>query len=206
MHHDALSIIMAPFSDDLGTPGYGHELTKRFYRFIAGHNAIGVDQTQPAGVPQTTMEKIDGGARASVLAGTWADLTVAERTLTVDGESVVDVTELKAPTSHTYDWFFHSIGEASYSAEVGERVESLGEDTMGYAFIEDIRRMNTSGEFSATFTLESGETLTLTVPSTVGIEVYTAKTPDNPANFKRNTVILRRTAKEATFRVVFTRK
>lgn len=204
MHHDCLSVIIAPFSDDLGTPGYGHELSKKYYRFIAAHNTVAVDLTHPAGVPGTTMEKVDGGARAAVIPGTWSDLTLAERTLTVDGDSVCDITELKAPTEHTYDWIFHSIGNAEYSCEAGEIVDSLG-DTMGYSYIEQIRKMRTDGAFSATFTIENGEALTLTIPSTEGIEVYTAKTPDNPADNKRNTVILRTRAKEATFRAVFTK-
>ena len=206
MHLDALSTRISPFSDDLGTPGYGHELTKRFYRYIAAHNAIAVDQMQPAGVPVTTMEKIEDGAKATVAPGTWADLTVAERSLTVDGDKVIDLTELSAPTEHTYDWFFHSIGKAEYSTDEGEAVESLGEAKMGYDYITDIKRMKTNGSFTATFTLDNGDSLTLEIPSTEGIEVYTAKTPDNPADNKRSTVILRRTATDATFRAVFYKK
>jgi hypothetical protein len=206
MHLDALSTRISPFSDDLGTPGYGHELTKRFYRYIAAHNSVAVDQSQPAGVPVTTMEKIENGAKATVAPGTWADLTLAERSLTVDGDKVIDVTNLAAPTEHTYDWFFHSIGKAEYSTDEGESVESLGEDKMGYAYITDIKRMKTNGTFKATFTLDNGEALTLEIPETEGIEVYTAKTPDNPADNKRSTVILRRTATDATFSTVFYKK
>ena len=72
--------------------------------------------------------------------------------------------------------------------------------------IEDIKKMKTDGSFKASFTIESGETLTLTVPVTEGIEVYTAKSPDNPADKKRNTVILRRTATDAEFTVHFSKK
>ena len=66
--------------------------------------------------------------------------------------------------------------------------------------------MDTDGSFSASFTLDNGETLTLTVPSTEGLQVYTAKSPDNPADKKRSTVILRRRANSAAFSVKFTRK
>jgi hypothetical protein len=152
------------------------------------------------------MEKIENGAKATVAPGTWADLTLAERSLTVDGDKVIDVTNLSAPTEHTYDWFFHSIGKAEYSTDEGEAVESLGEDKMGYAYITDIKKMKTNGTFKATFTLDNGEALTLEIPETDGIEVYIAKTPDNPADNKRNTVILRRTATAATFSTVFYKK
>lgn len=204
-HIDALSIRISPFSDDIGTPGYGHILTKQFYRFIAAHNTVAVDLAQPDGVPSTRMERIENGALAVVEPGTWADLECAERSLTVDGDSVIDLTRLKAPTSHTYDWIFHSIGRAEYSSEAEAEVESLG-DKMGYSYFEDIKKMKPAPSFTASFTVEGEGTLTLTVPSTDSIEVYVAKSPDNPADNKRNTVILRRVAKEAEFKVIFTRK
>ena len=66
--------------------------------------------------------------------------------------------------------------------------------------------MNVDGAFVATFTLDDGQSLTLTVKNTDGIEVYTAKTPDNPADKKRNTVMLRRKANNAEFSVSYNRK
>ena len=66
--------------------------------------------------------------------------------------------------------------------------------------------MRADGGFEATFTLADGQTLALTVPETDGLEVYVAKSPDNPANNMRSTVILRRRAKEARFRTVFGKK
>ena len=66
--------------------------------------------------------------------------------------------------------------------------------------------MAANGSFEASFTLEDGQTLILNVPSTEGIEVYTAKTPDNPADKKRNTVLLRRKSNNAKFTVTYRRK
>lgn len=203
MHSDYLSIRISPFSDDLGTPGYAHPMASGWYRTHASHNAVGVDCTQPGEVIATRMEKIENGARATVEPRTWSDLELAQRTVTVDGDSVLDVTELKAPTAHTYDWIFHSIGDARYSPLDGERVESLGEGS-GYSYFEDIWAIKTDGTFEASFTSESGDILTLKVLSTDGIRVYVAKSPDNPADRKRNSVILRRVANDAKFSVAFT--
>lgn len=206
MHCDYLSIRISPFSDDLGSPGYGHPMSSGWYRMSASHNAISVDGSSPGVVIPTRMEKIEGGARAVIEHGHWTNLTLAQRTLTVDNERVYDVTELEAPTSHTYDWIFHSKGLAKYSCDSFESVDTLGEDN-GYSYFEDIKRMSTGGgSFKASFTIENGETLTLEVPATDGIEVYTAVSPDNPADQKRNSLILRRTACDAKFSVIFTKK
>jgi hypothetical protein len=206
MHSDYLSIRIAPFSDDLGTPGYGHPLTPSWYRRVTSHNAIAVDGEQPYWtVIPSVMERVDGGARGTLEPGAWRDLAKAERTVTVEGDTVRDISVFEAATEHTYDWFFHSRGNAVYSCDAKERIDSLdGGD--GYQHFEDICRMATNGSFTASFTLDNGETLTLAVPSTEGIEVYVAKSPDNPADKKRNTVILRRRATSASFAVEFTRK
>ena len=205
MHRDCLSTRIAPFSEDLGTPGYGHVLTKEWYRFGAAHNAVCVDLAQPTHTVETYMTERNGAAVAGVAGGAWADLELAERSVSVSGDEVIDLTELKAPTEHTYDWIFHSRGTATYSCDAECEVESLGEGE-GYQYITDIRKMRADGGFEATFTLADGQTLALTVPETDGLEVYVAKSPDNPANNMRSTVILRRRAKEARFRAVFGKK
>jgi hypothetical protein len=204
MHRDYLSTRISPFSDDLGTPGYGHILTKEWYRFHPSHNAIGVDLAQPTGVAQSYMRETEDGVTAGVTSGEWADLELAERTLTVAGNRIEDLTELRAPTEHTYDWIFHSKGEAEYSCGIECEVDSLG-DINGYKYITDIKKMAVNGSFTASFTLNGVGTLTVTVPNTEGIEIYTAKSPDNPANNMRNTMILRRRAKGARFLAVFER-
>ena len=203
-HQDCLSVILPPFSDDIGTPGYGHELVQLYYKRIVPHNSVAVDYQHPAGVPVTTMERIENGVRATVTSD-WFNVTRAERSLTVEGDSVRDLTLLEAPSNHIYDWFFHSIGRAEYSATEYEEVDSLGTEK-GYQYITNIKRMKTDGSFKATFTLDSGKTLTLEIPSTEGLDVYIAKTPDNPADKDRHTVILRRYATYARFEVIYTVK
>ena len=208
MHADYLSIRIAPFSDDLGTPGYGHVLTPKWYRLFSSHNCIGVDGKLPYSyttVLPTRMEKVEDGARAVIEPGVLLDVETAERTLTVDGDKVLDTSVFSAPTEHTYDWLFHSKGVAKYSCEAKAAIDSLGEGD-GYQYFEDIKLMAANGSFKASFTLEDGQTLILNVPSTEGIEVYTAKTPDNPADRKRNTVLLRRKSKTAKFTVTYTKK
>ena len=112
---------------------------------------------------------------------------------------MVDVTELEALESHTYDWFFHSVGIAEYKGE-GEDVPFL-EGGNGYEHFSCLKKIKTEGEFSVCFIAESGERLTLTVENADKLEVYTAQSPDNPANRSRFSIILRQTGCCAAFRV-----
>ena len=56
------------------------------------------------------------------------------------------------------------------------------------------------------YTFSNGRCAIMKLCETDGLEVYVAKSPDNPANNMRSTVILRRRAKEARFRAVFGKK
>lgn len=201
-HRDYLSTSISPFSDDLGTPGYAHPLMFGWYRISPSHNLVLVDGDQTPDVVKSHVERVPDGVCATIDT-LWSDLTAASRTLTVDGESVIDETYLSATSVHTYDWVFHSIGDAVYSS-AGEDVPCLG-DHPGYDCFRDIRRRENPGLFTARFTLESGASLTLSIRATVGMEIYTARTPGNPADMLRNTLIIRCTAREARFTVVFSR-
>ena len=206
MHSDYLSIRISPFSDDLGTPGYGHEMTPKWYRLFASHNCVGIDGKQPYWtVIPNSMRKLENGACGAMEPGAFCGLAKAERSITVEGDTVFDESVFEGSEEHTFDWLFHSKGVATYSCDAEKDVESIGEGD-GYQYFEDIKLMAANGSFEASFTLEDGQTLILNVPSTEGIEVYTAKTPDNPADKKRNTVLLRRKSKTAKFTVTYTKK
>jgi len=201
-HIDYLSLRISPFSDDLGTPGYAHPLTAGWYRIAPSHNLICVDGDQPHDVIKSHVEAVTDGVRG-VVDGEWADLTKAQRTLTVDGDTLVDESDFSAETEHTYDWIFHSLGSVQFSCG-GEDAPALS-DKRGFDCFTDICRMDADSSFTARFTMDGVGTLTLTVPETAGLEIYTAHTPSNPADIKRTAVILRRKAKDASFRVLFSR-
>lgn len=199
-HRDDLSITVPIFSDDLGSPGYAHPMTKTWYRAAPSHNTVCVDGEQAVELPEISIRRIADGVRAEITSPEmWKGISKASRTLTVEGNEVVDVTELEALESHTYDWFFHSVGIAEYKGE-GEDVSFL-EGGNGYEHFSCLKKIKPEGEFSVCFIAESGERLTLTVENADKLEVYTAQSPDNPANRSRFSIILRQTGCCAAFRV-----
>ena len=203
-HRDHLAIVMAPFSDDIGTPGYASPLLFDWYRNSPSHNCVTVDGEQAKKVLASHVERAPGGIRAVIGAGEWPCMAEATRTLTAEGDAMRDVTMLRGSAEHVYDWIFHSAGEAEYSCGGGD-VPVLWEKP-GFNLFANVRRMDADGAFTARFTLESGKALTLTVEDTTDLEIYTARTPGNPADRMRSAVILRRRRRDAEFAVKFEQK
>lgn len=196
MHHDYLSISLPPFSDDLGTPGYGHALTPAWYRLGASHDLVTVDQEVTGDVIPSRIEAIPGGARAVIESGAWKGLTHAERSLTEEDGALADRSFYESEEEHTFDWIFHSLGEASFSSALTP-CAPLGEEN-GYRFFTNVRKAASSPSFKAEFAL-NGKMLSLEIPDADGLEIYVANSPANPADILRHTVILRKRGKSARF-------
>lgn len=199
-HRDNLSVSLPPFSNDLGTPGYGHPLYKGWYQLAASHNTIAVDGDQPPFVIPTHVEECGEGVRA-VVDGGWDGVVSAQRTVTPGEDTLHDRTEVVCDGERTIDWLFHAEGEAVFCAEPGEAAE-LGAYP-GYEHLSDVRRI-ACDELTVTFTL-NGKKLTLAA-NTAGMQVFTAQSPGNPANVLRTSVILRVRADRAVFDVRYTLK
>lgn len=219
MHCDYLSLIIPPFSDDLGTPGYGHPLTDSWYRTGAAHNLVTVDGNVPKLVLSSHVERTENGARGIVdPSPDWYNVR-GERTLEAVGEKLCDHCRYEAPESHTYDWIFHSKGRVTFSC-AGESVDTLDiklnpqlstlnvihsptqVSGHGYEYFTDIRKMNAVGVFTAEFTY-NGQMLFVSAEIPPGIEVYTAQSPDNPADTTRTVILLRQLGRCAEFKVTF---
>ncbi len=198
MHKDYLSVILPPFSKDLGTPGYGHALYRTWYQLSASHNTVTVDLDQPRPVIPSHLEETENGVRAVIDSG-WEGVLSASRTLTAEGDALHDVTELVCDGVHTIDWLFHAEGEAQFSAPLGE--EAFLGDRCGYEHLTDVRRID-CGELTVSFVLD-GSMLTLKA-RTEGMEVYAAKSPFNPSNVLRTAIILRQKGDRARFDLRYT--
>lgn len=198
MHRDYLSVVIPPFSLDLGTPGYGHPMYRSWYQLAAAHNTIAVDGEQPYRVLENHLEETENGVRAVVDSG-WDGVISASRTLTMEGNVLHDRTEIHCDGEHMIDWFFHAEGEVQFSAE-GEACEPLGTQN-GYEYLTGTRRI-VCDALTVTFALE-GRTLRLSIPAT-GMEVFAARSPGNPGNHLRTALILRQKGRKAIFDVTYT--
>ena len=195
MHKDYLSVVLPPFSKDLGTPGYGHTLYRSWYQVTASHNAIAVDYDQPRPVIPTHVEETENGVRTVVDSG-WEHVVSASRTLTPEGDTLVDRTEIVLDGEHVIDWIFHSEGKPEFATEPGE--EAVIGDRCGYQYFSESRIIECD-DLNVSFVLDERK---LTLQADVrGMEVFAAKSPGNPSNEMRTSIILRTLSDRALFEV-----
>lgn len=200
MHKDYLSVILPPFSKDLGTPGYGHDMYRSWYQVTASHNAIAVDYDQPRPVIPTHVEETENGVRAVVDSG-WEHVVSATRTLTPDGKTLVDRTEIVLDGEHVIDWIFHSEGTPEFATEPGE--EAVVGDSCGYQYFSEARIIECD-DLNVSFTLDGCR---LTLQADVrGMEVFAAKSPSNPSNELRTSIILQTLSDRAVFEVRYSQQ
>ncbi len=197
MHRDVLSVIIPPLSVDLGTPGYGSAINDSWYRASLSHNTLSIDGEQPKKLLRSKIRYTDVGLEA--VAEDWPGVVQISRRLFCKGSSIHDVTSVKTTKAHVFDWTFHCEGKAKYSL-AGKTVTSLGK---GFELFSDIRKIIAEKEFRASFIDDNGISLIIRIPFVPGMEIFTARTPGNPADQKRNTIILRVKGTGATFRAAY---
>lgn len=196
MHEDYASISLDLFSRDLGTPGYGNHLTDSYYRKTFSHNSFVVNETsQPNDVIPSRIEATENGFKAIIdcmsedPASPYYQVSCI-RTLTVEGDSILDRMELNAPKEVTFDWLLHLDGEASLPD---------AEETAAFTceHFTDMKKQSGT-DFVASFRMENRE-LTVGIPHMPDISVFTGKAPGNPADCLLTQIIQRKTGTNAVF-------
>lgn len=197
-HKDCLNIAFSEFSEDIGTPGYGHEMYTKYYAMGVSHNTFVIDGFQSEGtVPKTHIEAYKNGVRG-VIDSDFNHLKTASRTLIPDGEYILDSMEVVLEDTHNIDWIFHSAGEMELSVQPTETAK-IGE-CGGYEYFSNVKRLPATDSLTLTFKL-GDKKLEMVCEDTSEFEIFTAKTPSNPANVLRNSVILRKNGNKADFKV-----
>ncbi len=198
-HNDMLSLVLPPFSDDLGTCAYGHPLYTGFYAQAVSHNTVTVNGSQPSEVLPTRIEPIENGVRA-VIEGGWDGVKSAERSLYRSEGRLIDVCEVVCDEARVIDWIFHTDGDVTLPSKPTKEI-TLGK-LSGYEYLTDARSL-TCDELTLKIK-KNDENLTL-YAKTEGFEVIVAKSPSNPANKTRTTLILRKCATAARIEVRYER-
>lgn len=192
-HLDMLSIVLPPFSDDLGTCRYGHPLYEGYYAQAVSHNTVTVDLKQPSEVLETHVEETECGIRA-VVDGGWDGVRSAERTLTAVDSTLYDEVSILCDGEHTLDFILHFDGENDLSGTGGSET-TLGE-AFGYQYIQNAREILAD---ELTFSVKSGADTLLVALECKDFRVFVGESPSNPASQMRTTVILRAKADKARF-------
>ena len=110
--------------------------------------------------------------------------------------------EIICDGEHTLDWIFHAKGDVRFSAEAAE--DAVLGDSFGYEHFTEVKKLNCEASLTAEYRLP-GRTLQAELDC-ADMDVYTAKSPANPATEYRTAVILRMKGTKAVFSAKYTEK
>ncbi len=200
IHADALSLVLPPFSDDLGTSGYGHVLYSTWYQVGISHNLVCVDGLVPLQPMRFEVCDLGHGVKAQIVPGAWPGIDFASRTLEAVNDTLCDKYIIESGEKHVFDWIFHAVGEAEYS-ELATPVKDDGLTAM-YEYLTNVKTVDCHTVFKISFKLDN-QVLDVEIPLSENSQVYLAKSPGNPADALRNTVIIRQCGSRAAFTAVY---
>lgn len=185
-------------SRDLSNPGYRSRLCNEWHRTTVCHNTVcrnGEDITSVS--PGECLAFSEYAVRATardVYEGT--DFT---RAIEITPTGYSDLFSVCGEAG-VYDWFFHLEPEIDVRCDLETETAGLGFSENGYQHIRDVRRFKSEGP--VTLRLEDGDmSLRLTVTPEEGQKVFIMRTPDNPVDRTRTTLMVRSCGQVNKFRL-----
>lgn len=188
-HNDCLSITLEPVSKDLGTPGYGSSLTKKWYRHALSHSCVAIDGQQLSVSPDNCCTLTDMKVSAFSFTREGNDVKSATRCLEPELDYVSDTTQIETNHAHIFDWIFH--GSSELILYVKKHPAFLKKLNDSYDLFEDVYVVDCNKEFYAEYVVNSEWAIGLTIQLPDKSKVYIAKTPGNPSDETRNTILIR---------------
>lgn len=180
-------------SKDLSNSGYVSRLCNEWHRTIAAHNTCAVNG-KPSDMEQegTCLSYTPESVRATVHPYPGVVYT---RELLLKGDCLKDRFCVETQEDFVIDWFFHVDGSFD-KVPPGSSSEVLFEEYGRNLFFDVTRLPASDGRVVLNHSLAA-----LTLSLEPGMEVYLAKTYDNPADRMRDTIIIRTRAKKAVFQM-----
>ncbi len=195
-HPDALQINLYPFATDLGTVGYSSPYHRGWYTRTCAHATVTVDAQSQIHTARGTAEMSADGKRLEMSVPGIADGADANRVIELRDGKLYDETRVTCQGERLIDWFFHAAGD--FACEGVFEDAEIAEKDDGYQYFTDVKKW-VSGAFQAQWTYQ-GKSLTLRLTGIPeGARVYTAVSPDSPADHIRHSIIVRAAGPEAVF-------
>jgi hypothetical protein len=191
------------FSDDLGTPGYGAPLNTPWFRHTLAHSAPLINQAPQPPVEGRLVRFDDAAASTHALVevdvswpndGVYSGVQVRRLLILrlTDTPYLIDVVRVRTPSPTTIDLPLHHAGTLHTPAA---SVEPLAADG-AYQFLTDWRALGQC----ATARIDTGTSGS--VIWLAGGDAYAARSPDNPSDHTRTTLLRRSRGREALFATI----
>lgn len=215
-HPDKLSLSLFAhgrrWSPDLGTPGYGFELCKTWYRQTISHNTVTIDGlSQTAAQGQACAFRGEGEFQVADATVAWEEgpyarvtmrrAILARRARMARSGYFLDLFLVQAGRRRRMDWIYRSRG-ACDSDLVLAASGTLDAEGEGYQHVTEARRAVVAGDFAVNWRLgEAG--LILFAAGAPGSEIILGSAPGNPATERQSLLINRRHAAATAYLSVF---
>lgn len=201
-HNDKLAIDVFADSElisgDLGTSGYGVELTSKWNRTSAAHNLVVIngERQNPCGAELLSWNPSSVTAQA----GKAYEGTALKRSIKLEESGFTDSFSVECKEKSIVDWIFHCKGEIEGNLPF-EAIDKFSEPN-GYDQISDLRRYRTNDAWSIAWQMEKGR-LNLDFAGDMDTEVFIGKCFGSNGLEHLGIVIVRRNVKETSFETRF---
>ena len=193
-----------PVSLDLGTPGYGIDLHRSWYRQSLSHNTVVVDgHSQPPADGECV--RFDSGvrsdygvadARVSWEEGPYEGISMRRSVLWME-EYFIDLFEVQGTQTHQFDWVCRFRGRFSSASGLSDEGPVALEGD-GYGHVAEPKAAIPDRSVSLAWGLPGGG-FTLHLPREAGGRLIRGKAPSNPASSSCDLLIRRRNCAATTF-------
>ena len=190
-------------SRDLSNSGYGNPFCNEWHRVSASHNTVVADGKSHSNIKDGGVCKSFEDTSISVECRDVYEGIDFERSLNIAGRGFSDKFTVKSETEHTYDYLFHVEGELIGSIETADG--DLGFSENGYQHISDVKKIITDKEDVVLRWDIQGVKASCKI-NLEGKQLFLGKSPDNPVDKSRNTIIIRQCSTNAEFSVDWERE
>ena len=186
-------------SPDVGTSGYGAEITNKWYKTSASHNIVVVNE-EKQGHSDGELVAFDGNSLAARANAAYPAGVKLSRALELTSRGWTDTFHVECAQVSTLDWFFHGDGTITTSLPM-KAVAGFGPGN-GYDWIRDPVSCPVDGDWEICWTHENAR-VRLRMQACPGTEVFIGVSDDNPATRTLGVAMVRRKADATAFRADF---
>lgn len=164
---------------DLSSSGYGSTITKEFYKKDYSHNIVITKKQEPKKIYVTLKNK------NGITIKTISQNTKILKKLTIKNDKLVDTINIKNKYSENIDYFFHC--NAKLLTKLSKRkVKNIKQ----YPYYTEIYKINTTKDYIS-LKWDLNKTILTSTINIKNKEIYLGKTPNNPNNDYRTTILIR---------------
>lgn len=186
---------------DLSNAGYGSSICNEWHRMSSSHNTIVVDGLNHTSIEPGIIESFDDSTVKATAKDVYEGIDF-KRDIILREDGFSDQFLITSDLEHTYDYFMHIEGD--FAGEFDAEPVDLGFTSNGYQHIKEVRKVRGNNKDLLEWIVNDHKVIAEI--SGDDMEVFIAKSPDNPISGWRSTLIVRKKGINIEYKVNWTIK